>query len=81
VKRSGTAVILPSLRSGAMRIEVDAELCTGHGRCYSLAPEVYEADDEGYCATRSLEVPVDLEDAARLGAKNCPERAISVIDG
>ena len=63
-----------------MRIEVDAELCTGHGRCYSLAPEVYEADDEGYCATRSLEVPAELEDAARLGAKNCPERAISVIE-
>ena len=63
-----------------MRIEVDAELCTGHGRCYSLAPEVYEADDEGYCATRSLEVPAGLEDAARLGAKNCPERAISVIE-
>ena len=40
-----------------MRIEVDVELCTGHGRCYSLAPEVYEADDEGYCATRQLDVP------------------------
>lgn len=63
-----------------MRIEVDANLCTGHGRCYSLAPEVYEADDEGYCATRSLEVPPELERAARLGASNCPEGAITVIE-
>lgn len=64
-----------------MRIEVDAELCTGHGRCYSLAPEVYEADDDGYCATRSLEIAPELEQAARLGAQNCPEHAISVIEG
>lgn len=65
----------------AMRIEVDAEACTGHGRCYTLVPEIYESDDEGYCATRSLEVPPDLEEAARLGARNCPERAIAVIEG
>jgi ferredoxin len=62
-----------------MRIEVDAELCTGHGRCYALAPEVYEADDDGYCATLSLDVPVGLEGQARLGADNCPERAIAVV--
>ena len=64
-----------------MRIEVDPEVCTGHGRCWSLAGEVYEADDDGYCATRSLEVPPELEHAARLGARNCPEHAITVIEG
>jgi ferredoxin len=41
---------------------------------------VYEPDDDGYCATRSLEVPVGLETQARRGATNCPERAITVID-
>lgn len=64
-----------------MRIEVDPDICTGHGRCWSLAPEVYEADDDGYCATRSLQVPVELERHARIGAKNCPEHAITVIEG
>jgi ferredoxin len=64
-----------------VRIEVDPDVCTGHGRCYSLAPEVYEPDDEGYCATRSLDVPPELEQQARLGAMNCPERAITVIEG
>jgi ferredoxin len=63
-----------------MRIEVDTERCTGHGRCYTLAPTVYEADEEGYCATTSLEVPPDLEEAARIGARNCPERAITIIE-
>jgi ferredoxin len=62
-----------------MRIEVDPETCTGHGRCYTLAPDVFEADDDGYCATRSLDVPAGLEDPARLGATNCPERAITVV--
>jgi len=61
-----------------MRIEVDLSLCTGHGRCYSLAPEVYDADDDGYCATRTLEVPPALTEQALVGVRNCPERAITV---
>ena len=64
-----------------MRIEVDPEVCTGHGRCYALAPEVFEADDDGYCATRSLEVPPDLERPARLGVDSCPEGAIRIVSG
>lgn len=63
----------------AMRIEVDPGLCTGHGRCYSLAPEVFEPDEDGYCATRSLAVPQEHEAAAVLGARSCPERAITVV--
>ncbi|HEX6423004.1 MAG TPA: ferredoxin [Acidimicrobiales bacterium] len=61
-----------------MRIVVDPGACTGHGRCYTLAPQVYEPDDDGYCATRTLEVPPGLEEQARTGARNCPERAIRV---
>jgi ferredoxin len=62
-----------------MRIEVDPGACTGHGRCYTLAPEVYESDDDGYCAIRTLDVPAGLEEQATLGAKNCPERAITIV--
>lgn len=64
----------------AMRIEVDGSMCTGHGRCYSLAPEVYEPDEDGYCATRSLEVANGLEAAAAQGARGCPERAITLVE-
>lgn len=60
---------------------MDAEKCTGHGRCYTLAATVYEGDDDGYCATRSLDIPPHLEAAARLGAQSCPEHAIAIIDG
>jgi ferredoxin len=63
-----------------VRITVDPDACTGHGRCWSLAGDVYEADDDGYCATRSLDVPPELEEAARAGARNCPERAITLTE-
>lgn len=63
-----------------MRVEVDVAVCTGHGRCYSLSPAVYEPDDDGYGSTRSSLVPPGLEDAARTGAQNCPEGAIRLIE-
>ncbi len=65
-----------------MRITVDREACTGHGRCYTVAPEVYEADDDGYCVIPSEIVPAGWERQAELGARNCPENAITVtIEG
>lgn len=63
-----------------MEIEFDHDACTGHGRCYSLAPELYEPDDDGYCIDPGGPVPVDLVDAARRGADNCPEEAIRLIE-
>ena len=64
-----------------MRIVLDTELCTGHGRCYALAPEVYEADDDGHCVLRiDGDVPAELEERARTAAANCPEVALSVED-
>ncbi len=61
-----------------MRVHVDMNRCTGHGRCYALAPGVFDADDDGYCSLKMTDVPSDLEDQARLGARNCPEEAISI---
>lgn len=64
-----------------MKLTVDAELCSGHGRCYVIAPLVYKADREGYNAARGsvVEVPAGLEDAARAGQRGCPEHAIRLI--
>ena len=30
-----------------MKVHVDEERCEGHGRCYALAPAVFEPDDLG----------------------------------
>jgi ferredoxin len=64
-----------------MRISVDAEQCNGHGRCYTVSPEAYAPDDEGYCADRggSREIPAGLETAALAGARACPEGAITIM--
>jgi ferredoxin len=66
-----------------MRLAVDADQCTGHGRCYSLAPQLLSPDDEGYVTIRgsSIEVPEDLRTLADEVAGTCPEGAISLIDG
>lgn len=63
-----------------MKISVDRSVCTGHGRCYALAPSVYEPDDDGYCVVSAPEVAGDLAEQARLGAANCPEDAITISD-
>ncbi len=64
-----------------MRVRVDPERCVGHGRCYVLAPDVFEEDERGHCVIPREEVPAALEGQARLGEGNCPERAITVEDG
>jgi ferredoxin len=65
-----------------MKVKIDADLCTGHGRCWVVAPEFYKLDDNGYNAERgkTIVVPVVLEAAARHGAEKCPERAITIIE-
>jgi ferredoxin len=63
-----------------MKVAVDADRCQGHARCWELCPEVFDLDDEGHATVLVAAVPPELEDKARLAAKNCPERAIS-LDG
>ena len=62
-----------------MRVRVDRDKCTGHGRCYVLAPEVYDADDEGYCVIPTEQVPDEQQDLANRAALNCPEDAITIL--
>jgi ferredoxin len=61
-----------------VRIAIDSERCTGHGRCYSLAPDLFDCDDRGYGTVRDPAVPVGLEDQARTAVANCPEQAVSL---
>ena len=63
-----------------MHVHIDRERCTGHGRCYSLAPEIFDCDEEGFSVLRSEPTDARLEAAARRGADGCPERAISLTE-
>ncbi|NNE74629.1 MAG: ferredoxin [Acidimicrobiales bacterium] len=62
-----------------MKISYDRSKCQGHNRCYMLAPELFDTDDEGYAILLvEGEVPSDLQDKAQLCADNCPEYAIEI---
>ncbi|MGW5105912.1 ferredoxin [Nocardia sp. NPDC004123] len=65
-----------------MKYRVDQELCAGHGRCWTVATTVYEADDNGFASPvgELITVAAGLEDIARRGARSCPEGAIEVFD-
>ena len=64
-----------------MRVRVDDDKCQGHGRCYALAPELFESDDFGNAVVvGNGVVPEGLEDRARLAVDNCPEYAIEILD-
>ena len=61
-----------------MKLQVTTA-CVGHGRCYSLAPQMLESDDEGMVTIRGgdpIEVPEGLEQLADEVAGTCPESAI-----
>ncbi|WP_238006553.1 ferredoxin [Dactylosporangium sp. AC04546] len=61
-----------------MRIRIDRELCSGHGRCFSLAPEVFDHDDDGFSILKHETITPELDAAARRGAGSCPEQAITL---
>jgi ferredoxin len=61
-----------------MRIVLDADVCTGHGRCYSLAPDVFDADDLGHCVVLVAEPSAEQEVRARTAVASCPEVALSI---
>ncbi|OBG64635.1 MULTISPECIES: ferredoxin [unclassified Mycobacterium] len=61
------------------RILIDADRCTGHGRCYTLAPDVFDADEVGHSVVLVPDVSGDLEAQAVTAEQNCPEGAITLV--
>jgi ferredoxin len=62
-----------------MKIEIDLDLCAGHGQCEFAAPGVFSLDENAepsYVAEPGLEQAEDVRTAARV----CPTRAIKVLD-
>ena len=64
-----------------MRVVIDADLCQGQGRCFSIAPSVFGFDELGsgvVLVTGELgEGELEL---ARLAEANCPEHAVGVVE-
>jgi ferredoxin len=63
-----------------VKVRLDVDACVGHGRCYAVAPDIFEPDDMGHSVVRVDEVAGGLEDQARTGVRSCPEDALAVDD-
>ncbi|HEX3899173.1 MAG TPA: ferredoxin [Mycobacteriales bacterium] len=62
-----------------MRVSIDSGKCQGHGRCYTLAPELFGEDAEGNgMVIGTGEVADGQTNAAYLAEANCPESAIVI---
>jgi ferredoxin len=62
-----------------MRVLIDVSRCQGHGRCYDLAPDVFEPDERGHAEVSVHgELPALLEAQVRVGVGNCPESALGL---
>jgi ferredoxin len=64
-----------------MKLQINSDVCQGHGRCYDLAPGLFGEDEEGFGQVLGDGiVPADKEREARLAVANCPERAIELLE-
>ncbi|MBA3743571.1 ferredoxin [Sporichthya sp.] len=69
-----------------MRLEVDWDVCVGHGQCYLRAPQLFEPNPDDDWGKPDVLVPdVDPADEAQVAAARkslqlCPEFAIT-LDG
>ena len=63
-----------------MRLTVAADRCTGHGRCYSVAPDLLTYDDEGFVSIKgsTIDVPTRPGDLRGAAEAACPEDAITI---
>jgi ferredoxin len=61
-------------------VRIDRERCTGQGRCYTLAADVFDADDEGFGIVRTagIEDGSPLAPQAETAVLSCPESAITM---
>lgn len=67
-----------------MKLVVDLEKCQGHGKCYLIAPTLFEPEDD-WGRPRVKHPVIDDDDIGRVdlaeeAVNNCPERAIRLED-
>jgi ferredoxin len=63
-----------------VKLTLDTGACMGHGRCYSIAPQFFDADNEGHSVLLTTTVGPSEEVAAREAQDSCPEQAIKLVD-
>jgi ferredoxin len=65
-----------------MKVILDDDACHGHQSCAIAAPEVFGADDYGNAVLLiEGDIPAELEAKTRRAVGNCPERALTIVEG
>jgi ferredoxin len=65
-----------------MKVRIDHDKCQGHGRCYTLAPALFDEDDEGTGQVIGAgDVAEEHAASAYLAEANCPESAVIIEAG
>ena len=65
--------------SAGLRFKIDTDLCVGHGRCYTLAPQWFDLDDVGYGEVKDVVISDADRSKAEDVAAACPEGAITLV--
>ena len=63
-----------------MRIDVDLDLCQGHGVCQSEAPTVFRVTDDNIVEILDPNPPEDLRKNVEEAVKNCPTQALTLTE-
>jgi len=62
-----------------VKVVIDALRCQGHGRCFTLAPDIFTYDELGNGqVVGDGGLTEDTISLARLAQANCPEHAIDI---
>ena len=62
-----------------MKVVIHADLCQGQGRCFSIAPIIFDFDELGNGVVIGVgSLTPETIDLARLAQANCPEHAIFI---
>ena len=63
-----------------MKIDVDLDLCQGHGVCQSEAPTVFRVSDDNVVEILDPNPPEDLRKNVEEAVKNCPTQALTLSE-
>lgn len=59
-----------------MKVKVIEERCMGCGSCPSIAPEVFDFNNDGFAYVTVTEVPKEHEEIVKDAINSCPTGAI-----
>lgn len=64
-----------------LQIEINLELCQGHGVCESEAPKVFRVNDDDKAELVDSAPGDDQRAAIELAVRYCPTRALKIVQG